>query len=467
MLDMNLKIDAEGPRSWPASFVNVLRFFGDPVDWMMRLHSRGDVVPISDRCGAVVLAYGPENAKAILSDDDTFRHSEGGLLKIDPEQRFWHMYRTLPMINGSAVKHRRRLMMPAMHREALASYETSIVEITNREIGRLQVGSRTDIAALAYDITKRVSIRNLLGFTEEQMPQALSITDDFDYLSTAITDPRIFLAPWNIPGMPYRRWLTTSKRVCDRLLDLIQLKRSLPASTDMLSLFMHSTDENGERLSDNEVLGEIADLYTAGYDTTANTIAWTLLLLAQHPQVASELSRELTGRDADYHTKPGTLLDRVIKESMRLMPATPMVIPRTVAQDCTLSGVKIPVGAMVIIPTITAHQDETVFHQAKSFDPDRWLTVKPGLYDYFPFGVGPRRCFGAPFAERQIRVVLSTMLSQISLSSVHQRVDQRVKAIIMTPKQAVMAQVGPVGAWGPAQPLTGNVNRLWDQPPEA
>lgn len=461
MLNMGLKIEAAGPRSWPSPFVNVLRFFGDSVEWLIRLQSQGSIVPIADRCGAVVVAYGAENAKAILSDDGTFKHSEEGLLKIDREKPYWHMYRTLPLMNGSAVKHRRRLMMPAMHREALASYEGTIVETVNSQIGKFSPGDTVDILSLAYSITKRVSIRTLLGFSEEQVPQALPLTAEFDYLNAAVADPKIFMAPWNIPGMPFHKWETTSQRVSKKILELIQLKRSAPMSTDMISLFMHSTDENGERLSDNEVLGEVAGLYAAGYDTTANTIAWTLLLLAQHPEIASRLSEELQSRGPDYLTTSGTLLDRVVKESMRLLPATPMVIPRITSEDCTLSGVRIPAGAMVIIPTITAHQNESVFERAKNFNPDRWLSLKPGLYDYFPFGVGARRCFGAPFADRQVRVVLSTLLSQLSLSSVSQRVDQKNKSIIMTPKRALHAEVGPAGSWGPARKLTGNITQLF------
>jgi cytochrome P450 len=176
-------------------------------------------------------------------------------------------------------------------------------------------------------------------------------------------------------------------------------------------------------------------------------LTWTLLLLSQHPSIAADLLDELSG---ELHGAPPTieqiaklpLLDRVAKESLRLMPPVPLN-HRILAETAVLGGITIPAGTEVFVSIYHLHHDPALFPRPEKFDPDRWLTINPTAFEYNPFSAGPRMCIGAPFAQLEIKAVLATLLQRCRLEFIPgTKLDRRVR-ITMAPLQGLPMMVRP------------------------
>lgn len=470
-INLSLKSAAPGPTSRFPLFVSLLAYFRDPVLKAFELQKYGAVVTPAAGSGTMHLIYGEDNVKRILQDS-SFHRPESGFAELPDRQEIRGFYRAMITLNGPVHKRHRQLMMPAMHRQALQSYDATILDIAQRESAMWREGEVIDLTKALYSITRKVSIRALMGFGEAEMPRLESLSEDFDFLVISLLDPKIFLFPYDVAPLPYHRWLKVIERTYRTLEEMIAFKRAhlQPDDVDMISLFIRSTDEEGNALSNDEIVGELAGLYAAGFDTTATTLNWTILLLAQHPEVARMLSHEAQQRDdlSRYVEEEGTLLNAVIKESMRLVPATPTLLPLIATVDSEVAGYVIPAGSVITIPTITANYNEATFPTPRRFIPERWIErdngrLKPSPYQHFPFGVGPRRCFGAPFAERQLRLVLATLCRRFSFASqADQRVDRAMKSIAMSPRQSLSYRVGAPTAWTKVPITQGNLLALVD-----
>ena len=122
-------------------------------------------------------------------------------------------------------------------------------------------------------------------------------------------------------------------------------------------------------------------------------------MLAQHPDIAAELAEELAGmRGGDSPTleqlEQLPLLDRVIKESMRLLPAS-AYSHRVNAEPVDIGPLHVAKGTPVIFSQIITHHLPELFPEPAQFRPERWRNLMPSPYAYLPFAAGPRMCLGA------------------------------------------------------------------------
>src|SRR5207249_3290611 len=144
-----------------------------------------------------------------------------------------------------------------------------------------------------------------------------------------------------------------------------------------------------------ELVGQAAVLFGAAHMTTAHSLSWTLMLLAQHPSVMKQLSDEFSSRKADdpqsgipgAQRAPKSLgslpkgedlsrLDRVIKESMRLLPAS-AYSQRINTVAVQLGPLHLPRGTGIVFTPIVTHHLPDLYPQPEKFIPDRWKTLRP------------------------------------------------------------------------------------------
>ncbi len=109
------------------------------------------------------------------------------------------------------------------------------------------------------------------------------------------------------------------------------------------------------------------------------------------------------------------VLDRVLKESMRILPDRP-TSQRVAAEPVELGPVSPESRQPVIFSQFITHHMPSLFPQPEKFLPDRWLSISPSPYAYLPFGAGPRMCVGAPLGMMQFKISLPTILSKFKLS---------------------------------------------------
>jgi cytochrome P450 len=236
-------------------------------------------------------------------------------------------------------------------------------------------------------------------------------------------------------------------------------------------------DEEGG-LSDEELVGQAAVLFAAAHMTTAHSLTWTLLLLAQHPSVMGPLWAELQGAgDAKRGVEVGdlsmpmadgslpkgqelSLLDRVIKESMRLLPAS-AYSQRINTEAVQLGPLSLPRGTGIVFTPLVTHHLADLYPQPEKFLPDRWITLRPSPYAYHPFGAGPRLCIGGPLATAIIRIALRKILSRYRLSVVPgSEIGVHVESTMLVPTNGLPMRIHPADGQYSASPISGRIHEL-------
>jgi cytochrome P450 len=261
-----------------------------------------------------------------------------------------------------------------------------------------------------------------------------------------VSHPAVAVTAYDLPGLPYRRLLDLAVRANGRIRRMIAEKRGR-GHHDALAMLLDAQDEDGTALSDDEIVGHVGALFMAGHETTATALTWTLLLLSQHPQVAASLHEELAGvlqGDAPQPESLGKLpvLDRVLKESLRLIPPSPLN-HRVVESETSLGGYAIPPRTELFVSIYHIHHDPDLFPEPQRFHPDRWLTADPGPFEYNPFGAGPRMCIGAPFAMLKLKLVLAMILQRYRLEAIPGSTVDRSVLITISPRGGLPMIVRP------------------------
>ena len=412
-----------------------MQFFRDPVATMRRIQQAyGPVAALVGGDPRVVLAFGADHNQHILAGSDTIVQS---LTASAPtSSAVWRLGQGLLSLNHDQHRQHRRLIAPAFHKQQLAVYWEHMVACTQQALATWPVGTPFDVERALQHLTLRVVSKVLFGL--DITADGRSIGERVKQLLQMMFSPTLILFPFDLPGSPARRMHAFAAQLEAAILDLIAEKRAnRTAQHDVLATLMQSHDDDGTRLTDAQLIGHANLLFLAGYDTSANALSWTFFLLAQHPPVLAavmdELGRVLGGAAPTFEQLTQLpLLERVIKESMRILP--PVVFTqRTSAHAFELGGYPIPAGAAITVSMYVTHHLPDIYPNPERFDPDRWLTAEPAPYSYLPFGAGPHVCLGAAFAMQEIKIVLALVLQRFRLvPQANARIDRRVQVTLST-----------------------------------
>ncbi|RZC91428.1 hypothetical protein C5167_027495 [Papaver somniferum] len=172
------------------------------------------------------------------------------------------------------------------------------------------------------------------------------------------------------------------------------------------------------------------DMILGGSDTTTVTLTWAMSLLLNHPQVLQKAKEELDTQvgknpqvdDSDIPNLP--YIQAIIKETMRLYPAGPLIERRTM-EDCEVAGYQVPAGTRLLVNVWKMQRDGNVYKgDPLEFRPDRFLTsnadvdLKGQHYELIPFGAGRRICPGVSFAVQLMHLVLARLLHEFEITTV-------------------------------------------------
>jgi cytochrome P450 len=399
----------------------VFQFFDDPIGALGKLRSHGNVVAVARDNPALVCVFGAELNHEVLSQPNVYRHDED-FIQARSGTPISRIREALVAINGDLHKRHRRLLMPALAKSALDDYADETVRVTHAVLDRWPIGEVADLDLLLRDAALCMAIRTLFGL------DLLASSNDLGEVGTELleqlTKPLSILLPIEIPGTPYHRAQQLAGRFIAGLEALIADKRQRGAGDiDALALLVHAVNDDGTKFTDAELIAETSTLFVAGHETTAKTLTWTMFLLERHPAVLADLLDEIdevlderSVTAADLPNLP--LLDRVIKESMRVLTPVPTLFFRVPATAQQLGGFTLPANANIVVSPYATHHDPELYPQPQRFQPERWETIKPTLYEYLPFGAGPRICIGAAFAQQATRLMLATILQRVRVSIV-------------------------------------------------
>ncbi|CAL1290712.1 unnamed protein product [Larinioides sclopetarius] len=176
----------------------------------------------------------------------------------------------------------------------------------------------------------------------------------------------------------------------------------------------------------NAAVANSISFFTAGFDTIASTLSFATYLLAVHPEIQEKTYEEVrqvlqkTEGELTYEAiQEMKYLDNVLSETLRLFPVIPR-LERVTETDCKLgdTGIVVPKGMVIVIPTYALHQDPKLFPDPQKFDPDRFLPeerAKRDPYAYLPFGDGPRHCIGMRFALIEVKTCLVHVIAHFKM----------------------------------------------------
>jgi cytochrome P450 len=460
-------LDVPGPRTLPfiGRTLNSLRFAEDSIGYARRLFREyGPIVSLArggrtrlysprKSCPGTVFVYGPELVRQVTTQHDVFyKYPISGPLyrlrdKSERTKPLKHFLVGLFGVNEGEHLQQRKLMMPAFHRQQLATYAQDMVAIAESELKQLKPGQTCEISGFMRQMTLRIVTKCLFG--EDIGAQGRGTGQIIQKAVRLQGMLFMLLCPFDIPGLPMHSYLNLAAQYEVAMRDLIESKKTESKKQngvsedgtvpDVLSMLMQVRDEESDsRLTEDELLGHVGVMFVAGHETSANALTWTLFLLSQHPQIMADLLDEL---DAVLQGSPPSLdqlqslplLDRVVKESMRILSPVPWN-GRVTSKPTVLSGHSLPEGTEVFVSIFQTHHMPELYPDPQSFKPSRWETMIPTSYEYNPFSAGPRICIGAGFAVMEIKIILSMLLQKFRLQFVPQHPVDRSGLIVMSPK---------------------------------
>jgi cytochrome P450 len=337
------------------------------------------------------------------------------------------------LLDGARHMRMRKLMLPPFHGEAIAHYDALIADITNREIDRWRAGDTIRTRSVAQTITMEVIIRAVFGITDPvRMDQFRALLPRLSAINPLV----LFVQKDLGPRSPWGRFLRDRDRVDALVYEEIARRRDDPAGDDILSLLLQARDEEGEPLTDRELRDELITLLLAGHETTATSIGWAFERLLRAPHALERLTAEVrAGKARGY-------LEAVIRETLRVRPVVAEVF-RAPAHRTELGGFVIEADAQVAASILLVQYDAALYPpDPEAFRPERFLDGAPEAYAWVPFGGGVRRCLGAAFAELEMQVVISTILTRAQLRATRTAAEKaRFRGVTLLPHRGGEATV--------------------------
>ncbi|CAN8009939.1 unnamed protein product, partial [Ixodes pacificus] len=189
--------------------------------------------------------------------------------------------------------------------------------------------------------------------------------------------------------------------------------------------------KNGLPIEDRHLTSNSIMVLIANFETTSATIGFTLHLLATHPEEQDKLFPDIdavfpqSSETSLNNLQNLTRLDMVVKESLRLYPPIPILITRVCPQDTTVMEQFIPAGTTVVAPAWHIHRSSQFWSDPSRFLPDRFAQDRPERHPfaYFPFGLGPRSCFGKRLAVLQVKTAIVEILQNYKVLPCRETVD--------------------------------------------
>ena len=375
------------------------------VDWLV--HHHGPAVTLRlPVFGETVMISDPALAKQVFTTSPEVLHNiQPNLSRILGEGSVFGL-------EGAAHRRRRKLLTPPLHGKSIAAYERIVEEETTREMASWQDGVEFATLEPMARITLNVILRAVFGAEGEELQQLRELLPRWVTLGSRLAQvPTPTIAPgrWG-PWARLTSYRRTYEGLIDRLIVRARQGTDLEERTDVLSIFLRSTYDDGTAMTRSEIGDELLTLLAAGHETTASTLGWAFERISRHPEVLERLVAEAAGDDNSY--RQATIFEvqrnRTVIDFSGRSVAAPMY---ELGEWC------LPQGMSILISLLALHRDPAVYPDPERFDPERFLNDKPSTYSWVPFGGGTRRCVGAAFANMEMDVVLRMVLRHFTIQT--------------------------------------------------
>lgn len=394
----------DGPTS-PA-FLQAIEVMASRTRVWRRLHQRyGSAFTVYlPRFGRIVVLSEPAEVKAL------FTASSDVADNVDVNLGQFLGPGSLFSLRGAEHRKQRKLLTPPFHGRRLAVYETLIEEETVRELATWPQGREFATMDSMMRITLNVILRAVFGAEGKEFDELRDLLPKLVLVGSALAAlpvPQKFLGRYG-PWARFAAHRRNYDEIVGRLIDRAAADEHLADRDDVLAMMLQARYDDGTAMTRSEIADELLTLLTAGHETTATTLSWTVERLRRHPEVLRRLVAEVD--EGGSALREATLL-----EVLRVRPVIDSTVRKIRAESMQLGRWTLPEGQNVLVSIRLMHDNEELFPNARAFDPDRFVGVRPGTFSWIPFGGGARRCIGAAFATMEMNVVLRTLLRDFTL----------------------------------------------------
>jgi cytochrome P450 len=397
-----------GPRT--PSAVQAAAWALRPLDFMQRCEARyGELFTLRVRRRRPwVLVTNPEHAKQVFTKAPELMGAGAG--EANPLLG--------PLLGSSSVMLRdepehmgdRKRLLPSFHGTRMEGYGEMMVGVARREIERWPLGEPFALWPRMQAISLEVVMRAVFGEVESERLQRLR--ERLVELTNWVNHPRrlALLAAVGQRSLTARpKFKAVMRPVEELVLEEVHRRRAdgeNHGQETILAMLEAGYGEDGVPMSEKKTRDELITLLSDG--PTATSLAWAFERLLRHPDKLERLRDEaVRGESEEY-------VDAVVKETLRLCPAVPVVMRRLV-EPMQLGGNLLPADTIVAPCVYLMHRRADIYPRPLEFLPERFLGEGAGTYTWIPFGGGVRRCVAASFAPLEMRRVIQTVLREVEL----------------------------------------------------
>jgi cytochrome P450 len=231
-------------------------------------------------------------------------------------------------------------------------------------------------------------------------------------------------------------------------------RRGAQSRVDVLQAIIdarHPVDRKG--FTRDEMIDQVAVLFLAGHETSANSLTWTLFILSQQEEIAEVLRREAnaaaSGRWLTFEEVQRLRLTRqVVLESLRLYPPAGF-LTRISARSTTLGDHQIEAGSLIVVSPWIIHRHRLLWKDADRFVPDRFSKEKERHIPagaFVPFGWGPRACTGRALALTEVPFLIAEITRRFRIEVANASAVEPVARLTIQPKDDILCRLRPLSA---------------------
>ncbi|XP_038689404.1 premnaspirodiene oxygenase-like [Tripterygium wilfordii] len=382
---------------------------------------------------SIIVVSSPEVAKEIMKTHDiTFSsrpHIPAGEILLynfkdiafAPYGDYWRQMRkicTMELLSQKRVQ-----AMQTIREEEVSEFIKSIFSKAMSKINLSEM-----LICLTYGITSKAAIGNIGEMHKAFVPLVREVSEIFGGLSLADMFPSIKLIHM-ISGMTTR--LQKLHHELDKILEnLINEhkvnKLTIDSSEEVANNFVDvllNLQECGDfqfPLTTNNIKAVVLDIFLGGTETSSTTLQWAMSELIRIPKIMAKAQAEvrLVFDRKGYVDEAGLeelkFLKLVIKETLRLHPPFPLLLPRLCTERSKILGYDIPVKAQVMVNAWAIGRDPNYWIDAEKFYPERFIDssidYKGNNFEFIPFGAGRRMCPGMSFGIASVELTLAKLL---------------------------------------------------------
>jgi cytochrome P450 len=339
----------------------------------------------------------------------------------------------LLLSEGDDWKLQRRTVAPPQAPRVMPMLARHIVTATDAALIRLTAHSGQPLDLLATMQTLALDIAGRSMFSLEMDRYGPAMRAMLTEFGEKYAQPRLLdmlLPPW-IPtpsdigrGRFRRRWMGLMETILSARLATPEPE----TPRDLFDLLRAARDpETGAGFSAGQLRDQVATLILAGHETTAVTLFWALIMLAEAPEeqdwLAEEAMRATIEPETAYAATATLIRTRaVVNETLRLFPAAFTIVREAIGVD-QIGDLALPPRTLVMIAPWVLHRHHALWPDPALFRPARFMPDQPApaRFAFMPFGAGPRICVGAQFAMTEAMLVLAALIGRFRMTRVDTR----------------------------------------------